>query len=83
MSDWWQDDGPDWKQMRKDHGLPPGSESAIIDIWFEAAAAERERLRARVIENPEAGILTTTEDWPLGLWLSPEDFLTDPGGTDR
>ena len=43
-TEWDWDDGPDWKQIRKDHGLPPGSESAIIDIWYEAAAAERERI---------------------------------------
>jgi hypothetical protein len=38
---WDWDDGPDWKQIRKNHGLPPGSESAIIDIWYEAAAAHK------------------------------------------
>jgi hypothetical protein len=50
----------------------------ILAIEGEAAAAERERLRARVIEHGGAGILTETEKWPLGIWLSPEDFLAEP-----
>lgn len=34
--DWWQNDGPDWKQIRKDAGLPRGSEAAIIEGYHYA-----------------------------------------------
>jgi len=51
---WDWDDGPDWKQIRKNHGLPHGSESAIIDIWYEAAAphkADADRLAEALREH--------------------------------
>ena len=69
----WMAESIDWKQVRKDAGLPPGSEKALIEGYFyalknppEGSHLFTEELLAAALEKYYPGLISgpRVEDYP-------------------